>query len=102
MRPPGNVPTAHADTFVRDRLSPRELWPEFDYSAAHLRGYPDRYNAATLLDRAATGDARDRTAFVYEGVRWPYALLRDRVERLVRVLDRRYHLVPGEIGRAHV
>ncbi|HYW91335.1 MAG TPA: AMP-binding protein [Gammaproteobacteria bacterium] len=96
MRPPGNVPTAHADTFVRDRLSPRELWPEFDYSAAHLRGYPDRYNAATLLDRAATGDARDRTAFVYEGVRWPYALLRDRVERLVRVLDRRYHLVPGE------
>lgn len=96
MRAPGGVPTAHVDTYVRDRLPPRALWPAFDYSAAHLLGYPDRLNAACLLDAAIAAGAGRRPVFIYQGVTWTYALLRDRVERLTSVLARQLGLVPGE------
>ena len=44
--------TAHLDTFARDNLPARELWPEFSFDLPELR-YPERLNCATgLLDRA--------------------------------------------------
>jgi len=48
--------TAHADTFARDHLPPRDQWPEFTLELPELR-YPARMNcAAELLDRmVATG-----------------------------------------------
>ena len=40
-------PTAHLDTYIRDNLPPRELWPEMDYSSLpELAAYPARLNAA--------------------------------------------------------
>ena len=44
--------TAHLDTFVRDRLPPREQWPVFYFDLPELR-YPERLNCASeLLDCA--------------------------------------------------
>ena len=43
--------TAHADTFVRDRLPPLQAQPEFLFDLPELR-YPERLNAAVeLIDR---------------------------------------------------
>ena len=44
--------TAHLDTFARDRLPPRDTWPELLFTLPELH-YPARLNAAAeLLDRA--------------------------------------------------
>ena len=47
-------PTAHVDTFARDRLPPPELLPFIDYSGLPDLAYPPRLNCAVeLLDRMA-------------------------------------------------
>lgn len=96
MRLPGG-PSAHADPFIRSQLPPQELWPRFDYSAPHLRKYPDRLNASVaLLDAAVEAGGGDRPVFHFEGVTWTYIHLLDRVQRLARVLVEDFGLVPGE------
>lgn len=96
MRLPGG-PSAHADPFIRSQLPPQELWPRFDYSAPHLRKYPDRLNASVaLLDAAVEAGGGDRLVFHFEGVTWTYIHLLDRVQRLARVLVEDFGLVPGE------
>ena len=43
--------SAHVDTFARDNLPARELWPEFIFTRPELQ-YPARINcAAHFLDR---------------------------------------------------
>src|SRR4030095_3807389 len=50
----GGAPTAHVDTFARDRLPPRALWPEMGCpNLPELESYPDRLNAAAALLDAA-------------------------------------------------
>jgi 2-aminobenzoate-CoA ligase len=47
----GNAATAHVDTFAREQLPPRELWPEFIFSRPELH-YPPRLNCVSyFLDR---------------------------------------------------
>jgi 2-aminobenzoate-CoA ligase len=78
------------------QLPPKALWPQFDYSASHLRGYPDRLNASVaLLDAAIDAGAGDRAAYHYEGVTWSYRHLFDRVQRIARVLVEDFGVVPG-------
>ena len=97
MRAPGGVASAHVDPFIRSQLPPRELWPALDYSAPHLRHYPDRLNAcAELLDAAVEAGAGERPVFHYEGVTWTFRHLLDRVQRIARVLVQDFGLVPGE------
>ncbi|MCC6211925.1 MAG: AMP-binding protein [Burkholderiales bacterium] len=97
MRTPGGVPTAHVDPFIRTQLPPRELWPALDYSAPHLRHYPDRMNACVeLLDAAVESGAGERPVFHYEDVTWSFRHLLDRVQRIARVLVQDFGLVPGE------
>ena len=88
--------TAHVDTFARDNLPPREQWPEFLFELPELR-YPDRMNCATeLLDRAMTRGWGSRTAIVAPGgLRWTYADLLERANRIARVLIEDLGLVPG-------
>lgn len=94
---PGGVPSAHVDPFIRSQLPPPELWPRFDYSAAHLNHYPNRLNASVaLLDAAVAGGAGDKPVFHYEGVTWTFRHLLDRVQRIARVLVEDFGLVPGE------
>jgi 2-aminobenzoate-CoA ligase len=87
--------TAHADTFARDHLPPRELWPVIDLSGVPELAARPRINAADLLDaRVAAGDG-DRTALVFTGGRWSYAELLEKANRIAGVLRDDLGLVPG-------
>jgi 2-aminobenzoate-CoA ligase len=90
------APTAHADTFARDHLPPRELWPEIDLSGVPTLAGRARINAAAeLLDaRVAAGDG-DRPALVFPGGRWTYAELLENANRIAGVLRGELGLVPG-------
>jgi 2-aminobenzoate-CoA ligase len=91
------APTAHVDTFVRDRLPPPALLPETDFSALPaLAAYPPRINcAAELLDRNAEGAGGDRTAILWPGGRWTYRELKAHADRIARVLRDDLGVVPG-------
>ena len=88
--------TAHLDTFARDNLPPRELWPEIDLSGVPELAARARVNCgAELLDtRVAAGDG-DRPALVFPGGRWSYAELLDHANRIAAVLRDDLGLVPG-------
>jgi len=97
MRPPGGVPSAHDDPFIGSQLPPRELWPKFDYSAPHLRHFPDRLNASVaLLDAALERSGGERPIFHFEDVTWTLGHLLDRVQRIARVLVEDFGLRSGE------
>src|SRR4051812_24367574 len=80
------MPTVNADTFARDRLPARELWPDL------LPGglsYPERLNAAdALLDH-------DGPCVHGDDATWSYEELRERSGRVARVLVEEMRLVPG-------
>src|SRR6202795_863434 len=88
--------TSHVDPFARQNLPPRELWPEFIFELPEL-AYPDRMNCATeLLDRAVDRGWGPRAAIVAaDGVRWTYAELLARANRIAQVLVDDLELVPG-------
>src|SRR6202162_1782485 len=88
--------TSHVDTFARENLPPRELWPEFIFERPDL-AYPERMNCATeLLDRAVDRGWGPRTAIIAaDGVRWTYAELLARANRIAQVLVDDLGLVPG-------
>jgi 2-aminobenzoate-CoA ligase len=90
------APTAHADTFARDHLPPRQLWPEIDLSGVPELAGRARINAAAeLLDaRVAAGDG-DRPALVFAGGRWTYAELLEKANRIAGVLRDELGMVPG-------
>jgi 2-aminobenzoate-CoA ligase len=95
-KPPGGVPSAHIDTFVRQLLPPTELWPNFDYSAPHLSSYPDYINsAAVLIDTAVAEGFGDKPIYHYGEGTWTFAYLQDRADRIARVLAEDYGLKPG-------
>ena len=96
MRQPGG-PTAHVDTFARDNLPPRALWPDMDYGALpELAAYPDRMNAAVTLvdDRVAAGDG-DRRSVLFGDLVWSYVDLKDKSDGIAAVLVEELGLVPG-------
>ncbi len=83
--------TGHVDTFVRDRLPPPSLQPEFRFDLPELE-YPDRLNAAvTLLE----GHDPEAIAIVNTTTSWSYGQLRARSDAIARVLVEREGLVPG-------
>lgn len=84
-------PTAHVDTFVRDRLPPQAAWPELTFSLPELR-YPQRLNAATALlqDRPAS------IAIRQEDGHWTYSEVDCRSNQIARVLVDDMKLIPGE------
>src|SRR5512132_2131213 len=87
--------TAHIDTFARDNLPPRELWPELIFELPELR-YPERMNCAVeLLDRAIEKGRGERTAIVAPGLRWTYADLAAQANRIAHVLVDEMGLVTG-------
>ncbi|MEW1551155.1 AMP-binding protein [Streptomyces tsukubensis] len=90
------TPSAHLDTFARDRLPPAEHWPDLLFELPEL-AYPDRLNCGhELLDRTIERFGPDRPAFrTATGETWSYGELRDRVDRITRVLGSRLGVVPG-------
>ena len=81
----------HYDSFVRDRLPPVELQPEFRFDLPELQ-YPERLNAAAELLKGSDPDA---LAFVNAHGRWTYADLDSLSGRIARLLVEEEGLVPG-------
>ncbi|HEX3501316.1 MAG TPA: AMP-binding protein [Stellaceae bacterium] len=88
-------PSAHLDSFARDNLPPRALWPEMDFSLPEL-AYPKRLNAAVeLLDRMVERGFADRPCIRWPGGMWSYGELLDKANRIAGVLVGEMGLVPG-------
>ena len=79
------------DSFVKDRLPPPELLPEFRFDLPELQ-YPERLNSAAKL---MNGGALDALAVVNDHGRWAYAELDDFSGRIARLLVEQHDLVPG-------
>ncbi len=87
-------PSAHRDTFARDHLPPRDLWP--DLLLAPPFDYPPRLNcAAELLDKTVEAGGGDRVLFHTEAGTQTYAEFLAEVNRIARVLVDDLGLVPG-------
>ena len=87
--------SAHVDTFARDHLPPRSEWPEFIFELPELQ-YPKQLNCAVdLLDRAVESGRGDRTCIHAPGMRWTYAELLDKSNRIAHVLVEDMGVVPG-------
>ena len=79
------------DSFVRDRLPPPELLPEFRFDLPELQ-YPERLNAAAELLKGGEPSA---LAMINGHGRWTYADLDDFSGRIARLLVEEHGLVPG-------
>jgi 2-aminobenzoate-CoA ligase len=88
--------SAHVDTFARDHLPPPELQPEYLFELPELR-FPAQLNCATaLLDqRVAQGHGDGLCLQAPGGVRWSYADLQERANRIANVLVNEMGVVPG-------
>ncbi|WP_082702459.1 benzoate-CoA ligase family protein [Pseudacidovorax intermedius] len=87
--------TAHVDTFARDHLPPPEQQPQFIFELPELQ-MPARLNCATeLLDRHVAEGRGDRPCLLAPGLRWTYAELQDKANRIANVLVKQMGLVPG-------
>lgn len=86
-------PSAHLDTFARDRLPPPELWPEFNLAGLD---YPERLNVAVeLTDRMVERGFGDHAALIGQGRMRTYKELADWTNRLARALVEDLGVVPG-------
>jgi len=79
------------DSFVRDRLPPAELLPEFRFDLPELH-YPERLNAAAELLKGGDPQA---LAVINEHGRWTYADLDALSGRIARLLVEEEGLVAG-------
>ena len=88
-------PSAHVDTFCRDRLPPQDQWPEFLYDLPQLR-YPERLNcAAELLDATAAREGDDRPCLRSPAETWTYGDTVRRTNQLAQVLTEDFGLQRG-------
>lgn len=86
-------PSAHVDTFSRDRLPPMEQWPDMDI---HYHNYADKLNAAEeLTDKMVARGFGDNTALIGNGRRRTYKELTDWSNRIANVLVDDYGVQPG-------
>ncbi|WP_371493875.1 AMP-binding protein [Kitasatospora sp. NBC_00374] len=88
-------PSAHVDTFCRDRLPPAEQWPDLLFDLPELH-YPDRLNCArVLVDEAVERWGPDRRCLLTPTQEWSYGALRRRSDQVAQVLTEDLGLVPG-------
>jgi 2-aminobenzoate-CoA ligase len=89
-------PSAHVDTFARDRLPAPADQPEFLFELPELQ-FPPRLNcAAALLDDAvARGWGERRCVIGPDGEVWTYRRLHQEANRIANVLVHDMGLVPG-------
>ncbi|HKQ29235.1 MAG TPA: AMP-binding protein, partial [Burkholderiales bacterium] len=87
--------TAHVDTFARDNLPPKVLWPELLFELPELQ-YPMRLNCATeLLDKPVTRGYGHRIALRTPDGECTYTQLFTQSNRIANVLVRAMGLKPG-------
>ncbi|MCF8179272.1 MAG: AMP-binding protein [Sulfuritalea sp.] len=87
--------SAHIDSFTRDNLPPESEQPEFLFELPELK-FPERLNCAVpLLDQHVAEGRGDRLCIQAPNVRWTYADLQERANRIANVLVKNMGLVPG-------
>jgi 2-aminobenzoate-CoA ligase len=87
--------TAHIDTFARDNLPPAEQQPEYLFDLPGLQ-FAQQLNCATeLLDRHVAEGRGERLCIRAPGLRWTYAELRHKANRIANVLVHDMGLQPG-------
>ena len=87
--------SAHTDTFARDNLPPAEQQPAYLFDLPTLQ-FPAQLNCADeLLDRPVREGRGERLCIQAPGVRWTYADLQARANRIANVLVREMGVVPG-------
>jgi 2-aminobenzoate-CoA ligase len=83
------TPSAHVDTFCRDRLPAEGQWPEF----RDFVRYPGRLNAAAEL---LAGQQPDKPCLLAAGGKtWTYGEVEETTNQIARVLTEDFGLVPG-------
>jgi 2-aminobenzoate-CoA ligase len=88
-------PSAHVDTFCRDRLPPLAQWPEFRFDLPEL-SYPERLNcAAELLDATSLAVGAGRPCLRSVTETWTYGETVRRTNQLAQVLTEDFGLQPG-------
>jgi 2-aminobenzoate-CoA ligase len=88
-------PSAHVDTFARDRLPPPDQWPDLLLDRPEFQ-YPERLNVAVeLTDRMVERGFGDRVALIGNGRRRTYKELSDWSNRLAHALVDNYGVRPG-------
>jgi 2-aminobenzoate-CoA ligase len=86
-------PTAHTDTFARDKLRPPEQWPNLLLGGFE---YPERLNAAVeLTDRMVDRGFADHVALIGNGRRRTYKELADWTNRIAHALTEEYGVAPA-------
>jgi len=89
------IASAQQDRFVHDRLPPAAQWPRLRYDLPELR-FPERLNLVQeLLDNAQAKGFAQRPLLRSSRITLSYADVRDRVDRICRVLIEDLGLVPG-------
>jgi 2-aminobenzoate-CoA ligase len=87
--------SAHVDTFTRDNLPPPEQQPEFLFDLPELK-FPERLNCSDpLLDDHVAQGRGGRVCIQAPNVRWTYADLQERANRIANVLVNELGVVPG-------
>lgn len=87
--------TAHSDTFARDHLPARELWPELIFSLPEL-DYPTRLNCAgEILDARIAAGKGEKIAVHGADASWTYRELQLWANRIAHVLVQDMGLKPG-------
>lgn len=90
-----NAGTIHVDTFARQHLPPRELWPEFVFTRPELQ-YPTRLNCVSyFLDRWVEQGHGDAPCAISPAVSYSYRELQQLVNRIANVLVDKLGLVTG-------
>ena len=90
-----NIPSAQTDSFVRDRLPPREQWPEFRYDLPELKIADQANVAGTLLGDALAKGWGNRLMLRSPGETHTYAEANAQVNRIAEMLVKDYKLEPG-------
>lgn len=86
-------PSAHQDTFTRDRLPPSDSWPQINLAGFD---YPVQLNVAVeLTDRMVEKGFGDHTALIGNGRLRTYKELADWTNRIAHALAEDYGVRPG-------
>lgn len=88
-------PSAQTDRFVHDRLPPRSQWPDLRYDLPELQLPAQANLVQELLDRAPAKGWGERPLLRTPRITLSYADVRDRVDRICRVLTEDLGMVPG-------
>jgi len=86
--------TAHVDPFVRERLPPRELWPDLLYDLPELRYAPQTNVVSEILDSHVAAGRGDARCLMGNSFTWSYKDLQHNANRIARVLVEDLDLVP--------